>query len=161
MINRYNKNLFWGIVALLVLTFFAYSPVMKAGFIWDDDLLIINNELLRTFDGLKTIWTGIDLQVQYYPLTLTTFWIEYNTWQLNPMGFHLINVALHAINALILWFILKRLQIPGAWFAAAVFALHPVHVESVAWITQRKNVLSSFFYLLSLLTYIKFFRQEE
>jgi tetratricopeptide (TPR) repeat protein len=98
----------------------------------------------------------MDAPSQYFPLVYTAFRIEYGLWGLDPFGYHLVNVLLHAFNALLLWLLLRRLEIPGAWFAAAVFALHPVHVESVAWITERKNVMSLFFSLVSLLAWRRF-----
>ena len=92
--------------------------------------------------------------VNYWPLTFTAYWLQYVIWGLNPAGFHIVNIALHGISAVLVWRVLRRLQVPGAMFAAAIFALHPVNVESVAWITQLKNILSLMLALLSVLFYL-------
>lgn len=144
-------------MVILVATFLAYVPAIRGGYVWDDDDYVLNNTTLRTAEGLKRIWFDIHATPQYYPLVHTTFWVEYHVWGLDPLGYHTVNVLLHATSALLLWSILRRLGVPGAWFAAAVFAIHPVHVESVAWITERKNVLSGVFYLLATLACMRFF----
>lgn len=133
---------------------------MRAGFIWDDKDYVTENQTLRTLDGLRRIWFEIGAVRQYYPLVHTSFWIEYHLWKLTPFFYHLDNVLLHAFNAIFLWLLLRRFSVLGAWLAAAVFTLHPVHVESVAWITERKNVLSGFFYLSALLSYFRFSRLD-
>ena len=143
-----------GAIAIYLLTFAAYWTSIRGEFIWDDDYYITNNTLLRSSDGLPQIWNPAEwlkgeqspMRLQYYPLTLTSFWIEYQIWGNNPLGYKITNVLLHASSACLLWIILRRLNVPGAWAAAAVFALHPINVESVAWITERKNVLSGVFY---------------
>ncbi len=127
----------------------AWFPALLNGFIWDDDVFVTHNALLRTWGGLWRIWFDLGAFPQYYPLTLTSFWIQFQLGGLHPLPYHAANVLLHAANAFLLWQILRRAGVPGAWMAAALFAVHPVHVESVAWITERKNVLSGFFYLLS------------
>ena len=155
--NGHPKHRAALLAALIVAaTAAAYAPALDAGFIWDDDNYVTENPLLRAPDGLRRIWFSMDAPSQYFPLVYTTFRIEYALWGLDPYGYHLVNVLLHAANALLVWWVLRRLGAPGAWFAAAIFALHPVHVESVAWITERKNVLSLFFFLASLLAWMRF-----
>jgi len=149
----------WPAVALLGMVVVAYAPVYRAGFIWDDDDYVIENSTLRDAAGLWRIWTDPAATPQYYPLVHTTFWLEYQIWGLWPAGFHLTNVLLHGLNAILLWRILALLALPPPvpWLAAALFAVHPVHVESVAWITERKNVLSAAFGLAALITACRFF----
>ena len=144
-------------VVIVALTLIAYVPAIRGGYVWDDDLYLIENPALKSMEGLRQIWfeIGSTPQQQFWPMTYTTFWIEYRLWGLHPLGYHLVNVLLHASNAVLVWLILARLRVPGAWMAAAVFAFHPVHVESVAWITERKNVLSGFFYLGAMLAYFR------
>jgi len=150
------------LAALLVaMVVAAYGPALSAGFIWDDDDYVTENPLLHEPDGFERIWLSMDAPSQYFPLVYSAFRIEYGIWGLAPFGFHLINVLFHAANALLLWLLLRRLEIAGAWFAAAVFALHPVHVESVAWITERKNVMSLFFSLLSMLAWMRFVEPRQ
>ena len=142
-----------------LLVFFAiaaYWPVLSCGFIWDDNDYVENNKALESPAGLLRIWTTPTASPQYYPLVFTTFWIERRLFGLNPAGYHAINVLLHAACGVLLWRILRRLSLPVAWFVAALFVLHPVEVESVAWITERKNVLSGFFYLAAALAYLRF-----
>ena len=146
---------------LVIAVLFAYSPALRGGFIWDDDDYVTENVHLRTPSGLKRIWLDTQATPQYYPLVHTTFWLEYRLWQLNPYGYHFTNVVLHAASVLLLWRVLRKLEVQGAWLAAGVFALHPVHVESVAWITERKNVLSAVFYLAALLSYLKFYGAQS
>jgi tetratricopeptide (TPR) repeat protein len=141
---------------LVALTMAVYVPAIRGGYSWDDDDYVTRNEALRTLEGLRRIWFEPGTTSQYYPLVHTTFWVEYHLWRLKPAGYHAVNVLLHGLSAVLLWTLLRRLAVPGAWLAAAVFALHPVHVESVAWITERKNVLSGVFYLGSLLAYRRF-----
>lgn len=149
---------FWAVLAgLILLAFAAYLPALQGGFVWDDDDYVSENPLLRDADGLRRIWTTTE-SPQYYPLVFTSFWIEYHLWGLSPAGYHAVNVALHALNAFLVGLLLRGLRVRGAWWVAVLFLLHPVHVESVAWITERKNVLSALFYLLALLGYLRFDR---
>jgi tetratricopeptide (TPR) repeat protein len=138
-------------VAVLV----AYSPALRGEFLWDDDGHVTKPEL-RSVGGLIRIWTELGATQQYYPLLHSAFWFEHKLWGDSVVGYHVVNVLLQATNACLLWVILKRLQIPGAYLAACVFAFHPVHVESVAWITELKNTLSLGFYLAATLLYLRF-----
>ncbi len=141
---------------IVLITLLAYVPALHGGFIWDDDAHVTDSAALRTLHGLVTIWTKPGAVMQYYPLVHTSFWVQYHLWQLNPFGYHLVNVLLQAGNAILLWLVLERLEIAGGWLAAAVFAIHPVQVESVAWISEQKNLLSGAFYLAAVLAYMRF-----
>lgn len=141
--------------ALALLAFVTYLPALSNGFAWDDDVYITRNMTLAALDGLRRIWFEPGATVQYYPLTFSTFWVEVHLWGLAPLGFHLDNVLLHAVNAILLWRLLLLLELPGAWLVAALFAVHPVHVESVAWVTERKNVLSTAFALGSSICFLR------
>jgi tetratricopeptide (TPR) repeat protein len=152
--SRWRAWLF--VLILAATTIFAYRPAWHGGFLWDDDAYVTNNELLTAPDGLHRIWFSLDAPSQYFPLVYTTFRIEHALWGLNPSGYHWVNILLHVANALLVWRLLARLNVPGAWLAGAIFALHPVQVESVAWITERKNVLMGFFFLLTLLAWVVF-----
>src|SRR5947209_3114964 len=145
---------------LAAVTILVYRPAWNGGFLWDDDEYVINNDLLTASDGLRRIWFSLDSPSQYFPLTYSTFRIEHALWGLNTTGYHWVNLLLHVGNALLVWAVLARLKVPGAWLAAAIFALHPVQVESVAWITERKNVLMGFFFLLTLLAWIAFVNER-
>lgn len=142
--------------ALVCLTVFAYLPAFSDAFIWDDDAYIQKNATLQSPHALARIWGQPTATPQYYPLVFTTFWIEYHLWGSNPAGYHVVNVLLHALNAVLLWSVLRGLKLPGAWLAAAIFAVHPIEVESVAWVTERKNTLSALLYLSAMLAFFRF-----
>lgn len=153
----WGEGIPWVGVALLVLAVLrVYAPALRAGFIWDDDDYVTQNQALRSFKGLFQIWFSPGATPQYYPLVHSFYWVEYSLWGVQPTGYHLVNVLLHASSALLLWALLRRLALPGALFAAALFALHPVGVESVAWITERKNTLSLVCYLGAAWYYLNF-----
>ena len=136
--------------ALVVAVFLVYQPAWQGGFVWDDDDHLTRPEL-RSWHGLYRIWFDIRATQQYYPLSYSAFWVEHKLWGDATLGYHLVNISLHATAALLVALILRRLAVPGAYLAAAIFALHPVQVESVAWITELKNTLSGVFYLGAML----------
>ena len=144
-------------LALLVLVAavaVAYWPSLRGDFIWDDDALITRNAVVQASDGLYRIWFTRET-LDYWPITNTSFWLEWRAWGAHTLGYRVVNVGLHTINAILIWIILRRLGIPGAYLAALLFAVHPVNVESVAWIAQRKNTLSMCLFLLSILSYMR------
>jgi len=137
--------------------------MLWGGFVWDDPIWFESRAVLD-WSGLGTIWSWpsrIHQEAHYWPLTYTTFWLEHKLWGLEPAGYHIVNVLLHLLNTLLVWRLLLRLAVPGAWIAAAVFATHPTHVESVAWIIERKDVLSGLFYLAAVLAWLRFLEQSR
>jgi tetratricopeptide (TPR) repeat protein len=151
----------WLLALLLaIVTMLAYLPAWNGTPIWDDDAHLTKPEL-RSLEGLGRIWTQPGATQQYYPLVHTLFWVEHQLWGDWPAGYHLLNILLHCASALLLVRILRWLEIPGAWLAAAIFLLHPIQTESVAWISELKNMLSGVFYFGAILVYLKFDRSRN
>ena len=149
-----------GVLALGLLVGVSYLPaVLWGGFVWDDRG-ITESKAIHELSGLWRIWfsprDALRWEAHYWPVVYTTFWLEHKLWGLNPVGYHVVNVLLHFGNTLLLRRLLGRLAVPGAWVIAAVFAVHPVHVESVAWVIERKDLLSTGFYLAACLTWVRF-----
>jgi tetratricopeptide (TPR) repeat protein len=145
----------WICAGIFLVTLLAYWPALSGGFIWDDDGHVTRADL-RGLSGLFRIWTEFGATQQYYPVLHSAFWLEYHVWGDSPLGYHLLNVLLHALAAGLFGILLRRLAVPGATLAALLFALHPVCVESVAWISEQKNTLSLVFYLCAALAYLRF-----
>ena len=152
------------LVALSLLVVVSYLPAMLwGGFVWDDGI-ITKADPVRDVSGLWQIWfspSAIGEEAHYWPLVYTTFWLEHKLWGFDPTGYHIVNVLLHLANTLLVWHLMRRLAVPGAWMVAAVFAVHPLHVESVAWVIERKDVLSGLFYLAAVLAYMRFVEQPS
>ena len=146
-----------GTSLLAILIFSAYFPTFQNSFIWDDNRYLTQNPYLKDIEGLKRFWLDLSAMPQYYPMVFTSFWVEHKIWGFDPIGYHVDNVVIHYMNAFILWRILVFMEIRGSWLGAAVFAIHPIQVETVAWITERKNLLSGLFLFLSLYTFIRFY----
>jgi tetratricopeptide (TPR) repeat protein len=145
----------WMVALLFGLILIVYSPALHGGMLWDDEAYITKPALQST-DGLWSIWFHLGATAQYYPLLYSAFWVEHQLWGDSMLGYHLTNIILHAASAFLVVLIVRRLALPGAWLAGFLFALHPVYVESVAWISEQKNTLSTVFYLASVLTYLHF-----
>lgn len=149
-----RKKWFWGVL-LLALTCVVYLPVRNAGFLWDDKFMVVGNDYLRSRKGLFDIWFSTK-PVDHIPITLSALWLEYQLWGVSPSGYHVVNVMMHALGAILLWRVLLRLRLPGAWLAAAIFAVHPVCVASAAWVSEQKNTISLVFYLWTIICYLQF-----
>ena len=147
------------VLALLVAA--SYFPAMWAGFVWDDEI-ITRIEAVQSWGGIWDLWfspsavyhesgSGED---HYWPLVYTTFWLEHKLWGFAPAGYHVVNILFHFANTALLFRLLSRLGVPGAFFAAALFAVHPLHTESVVWVIARKDLLSAFFYLTAVFMWL-------
>ncbi len=142
-------------LVIFALTLVAYFPALRGGPLWDDDFHVTSPDL-QSVDGLRRIWGELGATQQYYPLLHSAFWIENRLWGNAVLGYHLTNVLLHALAACLVVAVVRRLALPGAELAGLIFALHPVGVESVAWISEQKNTLSAVFYLGAALIYLRF-----
>ena len=150
-------------LALALLVAVSYLPALEAGFVWDD-LIFVEEAAVHDWSGLWSIWFSpaeIEREGHYWPIVYTSFWLEHKLWGLAPLGYHAVNLALHLVNVLLAWRLLQRLAVPGSWVIAAVFAVHPLHVESVAWVMERKDLLSALFYLAAVLTWIRFVKSPR
>lgn len=142
-------------ILLFVAVLAAYAPALAGGLLWDDDAHITRG-VLQGWDGLRRIWFELGATQQYYPVLHSAFWLEHQLWGESLVGYHLVNVAQHALAACLVVLVCQRLAIRGAWIAGFLVALHPVNVESVAWISEQKNTLSLVFYLLAALAWLRF-----
>ncbi len=149
--------------ALCLLVAISFFPATMGGFVWDD-AAFTTVEPVQSLSGIWQIWfdhTTLIHEGHFWPLLYTTFWLEHKLWGFNPLGYHIFNLLLHGAVTVLLWRLLLRLAVPGAWFAAAVFAVHPLHAESVAWVIGRKDVMAMLFYLLAALSYLRFMESQR
>lgn len=163
--------------AMVLLVFGAalacYWPALHGKILWDDPAHIPRPEL-RSLAGLRDIWLNLGVTQQYYPVLFSAFWLEHQLWGDAMLGYHLVNVLWHTLSCCLLALILRRLWTPAAnapaappvpagaaWFAALLFAVHPICVESVAWVTEQKNTLSLLFYLLAAWSYLRFTERRD
>jgi tetratricopeptide (TPR) repeat protein len=148
----------WLVGAVFAAVLLAYQPVWHAGFIWDDDSHLTVNPCIVGPLGFTGIWGSA--AANYFPLTTTTLWLLHALWGLNPLPYHVVSVLFHAVGAVLLWQVLCRLHVRGAWLGSLLWALHPVQVESVAWISELKNTQSAVFYLLAIWWFLDWIREE-
>src|SRR5690349_11501637 len=156
---RPRRNWVFALV-LIVITFLAYQPAWNGQPIWDDEVHLTQPSL-RSLAGLARIWTDPSAAPQYYPVLHTLFWVEDKLWDGSVLPYHLVTIFCHALLAILLAAILRRLDLPGAWLAAFIFALHPVQVESVAWFSEIKNTLSGVFAAAAMLYYLRYDRERS
>ncbi|KPA10112.1 Tetratricopeptide TPR_2 repeat protein [Candidatus Magnetomorum sp. HK-1] len=154
-LNKESLSLLYPVLFIIFILSFSYIPIFFADFIWDDDMFVIHNPLMHSFSGLVQIWFSTQ-PIDYYPLTYSSIWLDYQLWGTSATGYHIINLLLHCANSIFLGLIFRQLKIPFAGFAAILFAIHPVNVQSVAWITERKNVLCMFWFCLCVYNFLKF-----
>ena len=153
----------FGILLLALLVAVSYYPALMAGFIWDD-VIFTDARPVREWAGIWDIWfspRSLTQEGHYWPVVYTSFWLEHKLWGLAPVGYHAVNILLQLVNTLLVWRLMLRLAVPGAWLIAAVFAVHPLHVESVAWVIERKDLLSGVFYLTAALIWLRFMEEPR
>ena len=146
------------LLAFLVAIFVFYFPALSGEFIWDD-VIFFAEETIHDWSGLWDIWftpSEIAKEGHYWPVTYTTFWLDHKLFGLNPIGYHIVNCLLYFINVVLIWRLLLKLEVPGAWAISMIFTVHPLHVESVAWLIERKDLLSALFYLSAVHAWLRF-----
>ena len=140
---------------IVIVTLLVYIPAMQGGFFWDDHSFLLRSQLIHAPDGLRRFWLTTEAQ-DYFPLTSTLLWVEWRLWAASAAGYHVVNVLLHATAAVLVWRVLRRLNVPGAWLAGMLFAVHPVAAASAAWVTEGKNTLPMALCLLSATAYLTY-----
>jgi len=148
-----HKQILAGLLILLA-TAVVYGPAIGGDFIWDDHVFLLENPLIHADNGLRRFWFSTEA-TDYFPLTSSLLWFEWRLFGPDPTGYHIVNLLLHGLSAILLWLLLRRLRVPGAWPAALFFALHPVNAASAAWISEHKNTLSAALYLGALLAFVR------
>ena len=160
---RWSGNEVIAALVLAAMVFASYVPAILGGFVWDDSVFT-DEPLVREWNGIWRIWSSpgeIKNEGHYWPLVYSSFWLEHKLWGFTPIGYHVVNVLLHGLICLLLWRLMLALAVPGAWLIAAVFAVHPLHVESVAWVIERKDLLSGLFYLAAIWVWLRFMNDPK
>jgi Flp pilus assembly protein TadD len=159
-VDRSKETFFLKALILLLACLWVYAPAYHGDWLWDDDQLVIANPVMKEPGGIWKIWfapRGAD----YFPLTMSTLWAEWQIWGANPTGFHMVNIILHAVGSLLVWRVFRQLGVPCAWLGALIYAVHPLNVESVAWISERKNTLSLPLFLASASFWLRYDTEKQ
>ena len=149
------------VAALFALAVVPFLPAINGEYLWDDDSWLVTNAAVHACNGLGTIWDPRMQSLHFYPMTFTVLWAEHKLWGLNSIGYHSVNLFTHGMGAVLLYLCLKRLKLRGAWLGAALWAVHPVQAESVAWVSEIKNTLSGMFFFLAAWAYLRFELTDE
>jgi tetratricopeptide (TPR) repeat protein len=144
------------LVVIIAAVFWIYSPVFYGDWLWDDDTDITDNSIIQSPAGLWRIWFVPGSQLDYYPLKASVQWAQWHLWGMQPLGYHLTNIILHLVGALLVWRLLTKFGLKFAWLGGLLFAVQPVNVESVAWIAELKNTLSLPPFLWAMISWIDF-----
>ncbi len=145
---------------MVIVTLLVYIPAIQGGFFWDDHSFLVRSEIIHAPDGLRRFWLTREAQ-DYFPLTSTLLWVEWRLWGASAAGYHVVNLLLHATAAVLVWRVLRRLNVPGAWLAGILFAVHPVAAASAAWVTESKNTLPMALCLLSVMAWLTYDERAE
>jgi protein O-mannosyl-transferase len=144
---------------IIFVTVAVYMPAFHNGFAFDD-VLITKNPAIRAKDGLYRIWFTTELP-DYYPMSWSMWWFQWHLFGLSATGYHVVNVVLHAANSVLVWIVLRRLNVPGAWLTGLIFAIHPVNTATAVWISEQKNTLSMLLYEVAILLYLRFDEEQQ
>jgi len=149
------QNLLLQAAIIILAGLWIYSPTYHGEWLWDDDQLVWQNAVVQSTSlrGLAKLWFNPD-GADFFPLSYTALWAQWPFFHDQPTGYHITTIVLHIVASLLLWALLDRMRIPGAWLSGLLFAIHPVAVESVAWVSETKNTLSLPFFLLSCLCWV-------
>ena len=149
------ESVFVKAVVILLASLWIYSPVFDGDWLWDDDYLITANPVVQSPDGLASFWVE-PKTADYFPLTMSLLWLMWKWFGMDSTGYHVVSVLLHALGACLVWALLKTIGLRGAWLAGLIFAVHPIAVESVAWVSELKNTFSLPFFLLAGCFFVRF-----
>lgn len=142
-------------VVILLASLWIYSPVFNGDWLWDDDYLITANPMVQSPDGVASFWVA-PTTADYLPLTMSLLWLMWKWFGMDSTGYHIAAVLLHALGSCLVWALLRMVGLRGAWLAGLIYAVHPICVESVAWVSELKNTFSLPFFLAAGCFFVRF-----